>query len=231
MPTTAEAVIPGSFFSPFEIARDPDFEKYLNKYNVIHFDVASFLYRAKNLDEVVPLLDSTLLAEMFEEFPYLKEDHPADTAAAMNLVYKRDKNKFVVIIDEYDSITRDASENEELVLGFLKYLRGLFKTEESKQFLALGYITGILPIKKIKGESALNNFSEFTMISPESLVTYFGFTQDEVNGLCRRYSVDPRDMRNWYDGYYMYASGSAKIGEESVNSDESEEEKPTILRF
>ncbi|MBQ7563560.1 MAG: PD-(D/E)XK nuclease domain-containing protein, partial [Lachnospiraceae bacterium] len=47
---------------------------------------------------------------------------------------------------------------------------------------------------------------------------------DEVNGLCRRYSVDPRDMRNWYDGYYMYASGSAKIGEESVNSDESEEE-------
>lgn len=31
----------------------------------------------------------------------------------------------------------------------------LFKSEESKNFLALGYITGILPIKKIKDESAL----------------------------------------------------------------------------
>lgn len=30
--------------------------------------------------------------------------------------------------------------------------------------MALAYITGILPIKKIKDESALNNFTEFTMI-------------------------------------------------------------------
>ena len=29
-------------FAPFEIAKDPEFELHLNKYNVIHLDVSSF---------------------------------------------------------------------------------------------------------------------------------------------------------------------------------------------
>ena len=39
----------------------------------------------------------------------------------------------------------------------------ILKSEEFKKFLALAYITGILPIKKIKDESALNNFREYKL--------------------------------------------------------------------
>ena len=206
-------------FSPYEIAKDPDFEKHLNQYNVVHFDVGSFFYSAGSPEEVIPSIDQTLLKEMLEEFPWLTEEHPANTPKAINLVYKKEKRKFIVVIDEYDCITRDAAENEELVLGFLRYLRGFFKTEESKQFLALGYITGILPIKKVKGESALNMFSEFTMTSPRNMVSYFGFTQKEVEALCRRYEVEPAGIRKWYDGYHMYAlaPGVGEEGKESEN--------------
>ena len=37
--------------------------------------------------------------------------------------------------------------------------------------------TGILPIKKEKTQSALNNFDEFTMVSPSILAQYIGFTE------------------------------------------------------
>ncbi len=193
-------------FEPYEIAKDPDFEKYLNKFNVLHFDVASFLNEQGEISETIKRMDSRLLKDMLGEFPYLEELSPVSSAGAMAEVYRRDKIQFVVIIDEYDCIIRDAADNEELIRDYLKYLRGFFKTEESKQFLALGYITGILPIKKVDGESDLNNFIEFTMTDPRTLQSYFGFTQEEIDGLCRRYGRAPEDMRDWYDGYYMYAA-------------------------
>ncbi len=207
-------------FAPYEIALDKDFEKHLNQYNVVHFDVASFLNRAKSPEDVVPFIERSLLGEMLEEFPYLKESNPPDTPDAMNRVFLHDGVRFIVVIDEYDCITRDAADNEELVLAFLKYLRGFFKTEESRHFLALGYITGILPIKKMRGESSLNNFSEYTMIHPENLVTYFGFTQQELEELCGRYAFSPGDMGSWYDGYYMYASEPGKNMEEGEENED-----------
>ena len=126
----------------------------------------------------------------------------------------------MVIIDEYDCIVRDAPENEELIKQYLKYLRGFFKTEESKQFLALGYITGILPIKKVNGESALNNFTEYTMTEPGKLQSYFGFTQSEVEKLCERYDEDPAAICEWYDGYYMYAAEPGKKSEEGEDDED-----------
>ncbi len=162
-------------FSPYEIAKDPDFEKYLNKYNVLHFDVATYFNSAKKPEDIIPNLDKALLQSVIEEFPFLKKLKPENTAQAVFRVYEKENIQFIVIIDEYDCIVRDAPDNEELIRDYLKYLRGLFKTEESKKFLALGYITGILPIKKVNGESALNNFMEYTMTDPKELQTYFGF--------------------------------------------------------
>lgn len=207
-------------FSQYEIASDQDFEKYLNKFNVIHFDVSSFLNKAKTAEEVISRMDDSLLKEMIEEFPYLSGMKPEDTPEAINYVYKKDQQKFVIIIDEYDCIIRDASENEELIRQYLGYLRGFFKTEEARQFLALGYITGILPIKKVDGESALNNFSEYTMTNPGEFVRYFGFTSDEVNQLCREENEDFGQMKSWYDGYYMYAPDP---GAEAVSGSDNED--------
>ena len=190
-------------FAPYEIAGAADYEKHLNQYNVVHFDVASFFNAAKRPEDVIPLMDGTLMESMKEEFPYLCGKEYANTAAAIYDVYHREGRQFIIVIDEWECIIRDAKDDEKLILDYLKYLRGFFKTEESKQFLALGYITGILPIKKIKGESALNNFREYTMISPKMLAPYFGFSEKEVEGLCRTYHMDMKAVRRWYDGYQM----------------------------
>ncbi|MCR5791288.1 MAG: ATP-binding protein [Lachnospiraceae bacterium] len=205
-------------FEPYEIAKDPDFEKYLNKFNVLHFDVASFLNDRGGVSETINRMDADLLEDMLLEFPYLKELSPRTAAKAVSAVYRREGIRFVVIIDEYDCIIRDAADNEELIREYLRYLRGFFKTEESKQFLAIGYITGILPIKKVNGESALNNFMEYTMTDPKELQTFFGFTQEEINGLCERYERNHEDIRDWYDGYYMYGPAPETESEEGEDN-------------
>lgn len=45
----------------------------------------------------------------------------------------------------------------------------MFKGTEPTKYIALAYLTGILPIKKLKTQSALNNFEEFTMLDAERL--------------------------------------------------------------
>ena len=40
----------------------------------------------------------------------------------------------------------------------------MFKGTEPTKYIQLAYLTGILPIKKEKTQSALNNFDEFTML-------------------------------------------------------------------
>ena len=108
----------------------------------------------------------------------------------------------MIIIDEWDCVIRN-SENKELVHKYLQFLHSLFKSEESKAFLALAYITGILPIKKIQDESALNNFREYTMLKSKPITEYYGFTEDEVKDLCKKYDMDFDSTKAWYNGYLI----------------------------
>ncbi len=85
--------------------------------------------------------------------------------------------------------------------GQTEYLNFLRNWLKDKEYIALAYMTGILPIKKYGEHSALNMFSEYSMIAPMQLAPYTGFTSEEVKALCRRYGRDYDRMREWYDGY------------------------------
>ena len=66
----------------------------------------------------------------------------------------------------------------------------MFKGTEPTKYIQLAYLTGILPIKKEKTQSALNNFDEFTMLDAGVMAPYIGFTEDEVKDLCEKYHRD-----------------------------------------
>ena len=66
----------------------------------------------------------------------------------------------------------------------------MFKGTEPTKYIQLAYLTGILPVKKEKTQSALNNFDEFTMLSASNLAPYIGFTEDEVEKLSKEYHQD-----------------------------------------
>ena len=54
--------------------------------------------------------------------------------------------------------------NQNVQKEYIDFLRGILKGSEPTKYIQLAYLTGILPIKKIKTQSSLNNFDEFTMI-------------------------------------------------------------------
>ena len=79
----------------------------------------------------------------------------------------------------------------------------MFKGTEPTKYIQLVYLTGILPIKKEKTQSALNNFDEFTMLQADELAPYIGFTENEVSMLCEKYERDFDKVKKWYDGYLL----------------------------
>lgn len=71
---------------------------------------------------------------------------------------------------------------------------------KDKDYVALAYMTGILPIKKYGSHSALNMFTEYSMTNPREMAEYFGFTEEEVRRLCERFHRNFEETRAWYDG-------------------------------
>lgn len=186
-------------FEDTKIAQNPDYKKYMNRYNVIHLDISTFWdsYKENITEKIVEYIYKDFKQVFGDELNY--ED---SLSYNLMMIYQKTKTPFVIIIDEWDCVIRN-SEDKELVHQYLQFLHSLFKSEESKAFLALAYITGILPIKKIKDESALNNFSEYTMLKSKPITQYYGFTEDEVKVLCERFDMDFESMKAWYNGYLI----------------------------
>ena len=88
---------------------------------------------------------------------------------------------FIFIIDEWDCVFRMAKERSDIQKNYLDFLRGLFKGAD---YVELAYMTGILPIKKYGEHSAINIFSEYSMVDPKNLGPYFGFTEKEAQMQC-----------------------------------------------
>ena len=201
-----------NLFDNTKIAKSADYRKYMNQYNVIHIDVSSFWDTYK--DNIVEKIIEYICDDIREVYGDTVDFSKMINAVLMS-IYKISEIPFVIIIDEWDCVIRN-SEDKELVHKYLQFLHSLFKSEESKAFLALAYITGILPIKKIKDESALNNFDEYTMLTSSPITQYFGFTEEEVKDLCEKYDMDYETTKAWYNGYlidgiHMYNPNSVSL--------------------
>ena len=79
----------------------------------------------------------------------------------------------------------------------------MFKGGQTARVFAGVYMTGILPIKKYNTQSALNNFIEYSMVSPRNMAGFFGFTKAEVKTLAEKYDMDFDELEKWYDGYQI----------------------------
>ena len=104
-------------------------------------------------------------------------------------------NKFIVIIDEWDVLIRDAASNKKVQEEYINFLRGLFKGTEPTKYICLAFLTGILPVKREISQSALNNFKLYSMLSAGPLASYIGFTEEEVKLLCEGYKQNFEEVK------------------------------------
>lgn len=190
-------------FSGLRISKDADFKKHLNKYDVIHIDIQWFLANCDDADKVVSFITKSVLDELRGIYPDALPQEVVTLPDALSRVKERTGQKFVVIIDEWDVIIRDGAMIENIQDEYLNFLRGMFKGVEPTKYIQLAYLTGILPIKKERAQSAVNNLDEFTMLQADELAPYIGFTENEVKGLCEKYNRDFDKVKKWYDGYLL----------------------------
>ena len=190
-------------FAGLQIEKNINYEKYLNKFDVIHLDIQWCLMMAKSAEATVSFISKSILKELREIYGSVLSEEVQMVADALADINIATGKRFVIIIDEWDTLIRDEASNKAVQEEYINFLRGLFKGVEPTKYIALAYMTGILPIKKYKTQSALNNFDEYTMLDPDFLAPYIGFTEAEVKNLCEKYQKNFAEVKRWYDGYEL----------------------------
>ena len=175
-----------------------NWDEYLGKFDVIRIVMTDFMEGTDSVSDMLKCLTEEVTEELLEAYPDITFGRSIKLRPVMNRIYGKTNRQFIVVIDEWDAVFRTWQDDAEGQSQFLDFLRDWLK---DKPYIALAYMTGILPIKKYGKHSALNMFTEYSMMAPRQLAPYTGFTVNEVRDLCREYKMDYAEVSDWYDGY------------------------------
>ena len=197
--------VDGNIFEGMEIASADSYSRHRGQYDVIKLNMQEFLSNGGDMTGLLDMLRAAICRELKKTYPEADYRFPGKLMFSMQDVYAMTKRQFVIIIDEWDCIFREKKNHKAEQDAYLDFLRDWLK---DKEYVALAYMTGILPIKKYGTHSALNMFSEFSMLDQGIFAEYTGFTEAEVRHLCSRYGMDFEQTKEWYDGYRFEECGS-----------------------
>ncbi len=187
-------------FDNLKIAEDESYREHLNKYDVIKINMQEFLSATHDVDDMLAMLKKYVLFDLFEQYENVRFRDENNFIQVIKDIYAKTKRPFVILIDEWDCLFREYAHNTDAQKKYLDFLRMWLKDQD---YVALAYMTGILPIKKYGTHSALNMFTEYSMTNPRELAEYFGFTEDEVKALCDEHGMSFEEAKAWYDGYEL----------------------------
>ncbi|MBR4366567.1 MAG: AAA family ATPase [Bacteroidaceae bacterium] len=191
-----------SLFTDLQIASNPSFEEHLNKYPVIYLDMTTFITSFGD-EQIVAHIQEELIADIQKAYPQVVYEDGEHMMKYLQRINIETGEHFIFIIDEWDAICREFGSKPQVMDEYLNLLRRMFKDVSGMDVFAGVYMTGILPIKKFKTQSALNNFEEYSMVSPGDMAPFFGFTKEEVRMLSDKHGMDFDELEKWYDGYQI----------------------------
>ena len=189
-------------FESLKISKAESYEKHRNQYDVIKVNMQEFLSMTHSMDEMLSMLQKYLIFDLMDHFETVRFRDEHNLIQVMKDIYSKTNHSFIILIDEWDCLFREYKQDKEAQKEYLDFLRAWLK---DKDYVALAYMTGILPIKKYGSHSALNMFTEYSMTDPGDLAEYFGFTEKEVFALCEKYDMSFEEAKMWYDGYQLIA--------------------------
>jgi hypothetical protein len=196
-----------SLFADLQIAQHPTFEEHLNKYPVIYLDLSAFAMELGKRD-IVNQIMKRLIADIATAYPDVEAKADDTLMDYLQRIHAATGETFFFIVDEWDAILREADtragkDGEAIKDDYVNWLRSMFKNVAGMEVFAGVYMTGILPIKKYRTQSAMNNFLEYSMVEPRKMATFFGFTKEEVQALAEEHQMDFDELEKWYDGYQI----------------------------
>ena len=185
-------------FQQYKIADSKDYKKHLNQHNVIALNMQKVLSRVNTIEEMLEYIQKKVTADIKKVYKQVDYDSETIMSETLEFIYSETGDKFIFIIDEWDCVLREHNYTNEDDKKYLDFLRDLLKDQD---YVSMAYMTGILPIKKYGTHSALNMFSEYSMIDSGDFAPYIGFTEQEVRQLCNQYHMPFENVKEWYDGY------------------------------
>ena len=174
-------------FSNLGISKAEGFEKHLNQYDVLHWDIQWCMEPAGGPEKIVSYISEQTISELKEYYPHILQEKIRSLPESLSRINASTGTKFIVIIDEWDVLIRDEASDVRTQEEYINFLRAMFKGTEPTKYIQLAYLTGILPVKKEKTQSALNNFKDYSMLHAGPIAPYVGFTEAEVQKLCEEY--------------------------------------------
>ncbi|RHP44692.1 AAA family ATPase [Clostridium sp. AF32-12BH] len=187
-----------ALFEHLKISSQASYQKHLNQYDVIKINIQEFLSGTQTVDEMLQRIQKFLIYDLMDVYGEVRFRDDKNLIQVMKDVYAYTGHPFVILIDEWDCLFREYQRSETAQKKYLDFLRAWLKDQS---YVALAYMTGILPVKKYGSHSALNMFTEYSMTEPGNMAPYFGFTEEEVQELCELYQMNFEEARAWYDGY------------------------------
>lgn len=150
-----------AIFDRLKISHCKSYTVHLNQYNIINLNMNCLPDNGNSYSDYTALIKGTIEDDIEALYPELKR---ASFRSLPDLLTAT-KDEFIFFIDEWDYIfSHDLyRENHSDFLEFLRYLL------KDRPYVALAYMTGVLPIKKYSTGSALNMFDEYTMLNDSFL--------------------------------------------------------------
>ena len=190
-------------FENLKIAQVKDSQRHKNSYNVVFADMSRLPDVCNGYQDYISAVIEGLREDLQEAYPQLR----GKKYSSVSQMFRDSQESFVFIFDEWDSVfgkdfMTDADRN-----AYLTFLKNLLKDQP---YVGLAYMTGVLPIAKYSSGSELNMFDEFHFMNDTVYDVYFGFSEEEVRGLCEKKPVTLTfdDLKEWYDGYFLCDGGS-----------------------
>lgn len=132
------------------IACDPSFDRQRNRYDVLKLNMQEFWSSTGRVDKLVARINTLVCRELEMTYPDAMFLDPGFLPQSMSDVYAQTGRQFVIVIDEWDCIMRESAEDHDAQKAYLDFLRAWLKDQP---FVALAYMTGILPVKKYGSHS------------------------------------------------------------------------------
>ena len=187
-------------FDKLNISKSESYLDHLNKHNVIYITFNELPNPNCSYSEFVSRYTNLLIEDLKDLHPELEINDKMLLSDIFTQVYEKTGEGFIFIIDEWDYIFNNSLFSENDRKSFLEFLRDLLK---DKAYVELAYMTGVLPIAKYSSGSALNMFLEFNIMNDHIYDEYFGFTNEEVEKLCKKQNkIAMSELKEWYNGYH-----------------------------
>lgn len=158
-------------FCNLEVSRHENWDRNLNRLNVVYLDMSKVTEVARSSNIAVTLNEMPLveLAEQYPDAVATSTGRGDPLCDAILSVAKSTSTKFVFIIDEWDAPYRLLEDDADATDAYASWLRSIFKDITfTPDAIAGAFMTGILPINQPSPTSENTRWSNRASMRPSS---------------------------------------------------------------